>query len=255
MRRPPDGVFPTGSTRRPTWRPSCGCGGGCRSAPGDGLRHPGRPGSGTAETARCPTRRPAISSSSATAASACCRSSGLAQAPFEFMARRVAEKPKGGRPRSRPRCARRARPAARHHRGRRARPSCTPAAATTGPPGRDGLHRRALRRQRPGHARHRAALFGTSPRRLPRRAATPPKAATSITCGRSTASAAAAASARRSSRACSPRGIMYECVRHGVPFLLAGSIRDDGPLPDVDHRRARGPAARCASTSAAWRSA
>src|SRR5262249_28740920 len=28
-------------------------------------------------------------------------------------------------------------------------------------------------------------------------------------------------------------GIMYECVRHDVPFLLAGSIRDDGPLPEV----------------------
>ncbi len=28
-------------------------------------------------------------------------------------------------------------------------------------------------------------------------------------------------------------GIMYECVQHKVPFLLAGSIRDDGPLPDV----------------------
>ncbi|WP_166819789.1 ornithine cyclodeaminase [Thalassoroseus pseudoceratinae] len=28
-------------------------------------------------------------------------------------------------------------------------------------------------------------------------------------------------------------GIMYECVRNEVPFLLAGSIRDDGPLPDV----------------------
>ena len=28
-------------------------------------------------------------------------------------------------------------------------------------------------------------------------------------------------------------GIMYECIRNGVPFLLAGSIRDDGPLPDV----------------------
>lgn len=28
-------------------------------------------------------------------------------------------------------------------------------------------------------------------------------------------------------------GVMYECVRHNVPFLLAGSIRDDGPLPDV----------------------
>jgi lysine-ketoglutarate reductase/saccharopine dehydrogenase-like protein (TIGR00300 family) len=29
------------------------------------------------------------------------------------------------------------------------------------------------------------------------------------------------------------RGIMYECVRSGVDYMLAGSIRDDGPLPDV----------------------
>ncbi|HVC93308.1 MAG TPA: TIGR00300 family protein, partial [Pirellulales bacterium] len=28
-------------------------------------------------------------------------------------------------------------------------------------------------------------------------------------------------------------GIMYECMRHGVDYVLAGSIRDDGPLPDV----------------------
>lgn len=28
-------------------------------------------------------------------------------------------------------------------------------------------------------------------------------------------------------------GIFYECVKNGVPFVLAGSIRDDGPLPDV----------------------
>lgn len=28
-------------------------------------------------------------------------------------------------------------------------------------------------------------------------------------------------------------GIMYECVKNDVPFILAGSIRDDGPLPDV----------------------
>jgi lysine-ketoglutarate reductase/saccharopine dehydrogenase-like protein (TIGR00300 family) len=28
-------------------------------------------------------------------------------------------------------------------------------------------------------------------------------------------------------------GIMYECVKNGVPYLLTGSIRDDGPLPDV----------------------
>lgn len=30
------------------------------------------------------------------------------------------------------------------------------------------------------------------------------------------------------------KGIMYECVRHNVPFVLAGSIRDDGPLPDTE---------------------
>ena len=28
-------------------------------------------------------------------------------------------------------------------------------------------------------------------------------------------------------------GVMYECVRNHVPFSLAGSIRDDGPLPDT----------------------
>ena len=28
-------------------------------------------------------------------------------------------------------------------------------------------------------------------------------------------------------------GIMYECIKNEVPFVLAGSIRDDGPLPDV----------------------
>jgi len=29
-------------------------------------------------------------------------------------------------------------------------------------------------------------------------------------------------------------GIFYECVRRAVPFSLAGSIRDDGPLPDTE---------------------
>jgi lysine-ketoglutarate reductase/saccharopine dehydrogenase-like protein (TIGR00300 family) len=29
------------------------------------------------------------------------------------------------------------------------------------------------------------------------------------------------------------KGIMYECVKNNVPFSLAGSIRDDGPLPDT----------------------
>jgi lysine-ketoglutarate reductase/saccharopine dehydrogenase-like protein (TIGR00300 family) len=28
-------------------------------------------------------------------------------------------------------------------------------------------------------------------------------------------------------------GIMYECVKNKVPFVLSGSLRDDGPLPDT----------------------
>ena len=28
-------------------------------------------------------------------------------------------------------------------------------------------------------------------------------------------------------------GIMYECVKHDVDLVLAGSIRDDGPIPEV----------------------
>src|ERR1051325_2775476 len=29
-------------------------------------------------------------------------------------------------------------------------------------------------------------------------------------------------------------GVMYECVKNGVEYVLAGSIRDDGPLPDTE---------------------
>jgi lysine-ketoglutarate reductase/saccharopine dehydrogenase-like protein (TIGR00300 family) len=29
------------------------------------------------------------------------------------------------------------------------------------------------------------------------------------------------------------KGILYECVKVGVPFVLAGSLRDDGPLPET----------------------
>ncbi|WP_414565989.1 MULTISPECIES: TIGR00300 family protein [unclassified Anabaena] len=29
-------------------------------------------------------------------------------------------------------------------------------------------------------------------------------------------------------------GVMYECVSNNIPFVLAGSIRDDGPLPDTE---------------------
>ena len=29
------------------------------------------------------------------------------------------------------------------------------------------------------------------------------------------------------------RGVMFECIRAGVPYVLAGSVRDDGPIPDT----------------------
>ena len=29
------------------------------------------------------------------------------------------------------------------------------------------------------------------------------------------------------------QGIMYECVKNNKPYVLAGSLRDDGPIPDV----------------------
>lgn len=37
------------------------------------------------------------------------------------------------------------------------------------------------------------------------------------------------------------RGLFYECVKKPIPFVLAGSIRDDGPLPEVitDMRQAQ----------------
>ena len=28
-------------------------------------------------------------------------------------------------------------------------------------------------------------------------------------------------------------GIIYSCVKNHVPFVLTGSIRDDGPMPEV----------------------
>jgi lysine-ketoglutarate reductase/saccharopine dehydrogenase-like protein (TIGR00300 family) len=28
-------------------------------------------------------------------------------------------------------------------------------------------------------------------------------------------------------------GVLYECVKHDVPYVLAGSLRDDGPLPET----------------------
>src|ERR1700721_702619 len=36
-------------------------------------------------------------------------------------------------------------------------------------------------------------------------------------------------------------GIMYECIKNNVELVLAGSVRDDGPLPDVIMDLAGGP--------------
>ena len=46
-------------------------------------------------------------------------------------------------------------------------------------------------------------------------------------------------------------GVMYECIRHDVDYVLAGSIRDDGPLPDtiMDLRDAQDRYARGARTT------
>ncbi|MDJ0692674.1 MAG: TIGR00300 family protein [Xenococcaceae cyanobacterium MO_188.B32] len=40
--------------------------------------------------------------------------------------------------------------------------------------------------------------------------------------------------ARAVERGILSKGVMYECVNNNVPFCLAGSIRDDGPLPDTE---------------------
>jgi hypothetical protein len=49
-------------------------------------------------------------------------------------------------------------------------------------------------------------------------------------------------------------GMMYELVKHGVPYVLAGSIRDDGPLArhrDGSGRRA-GRLRRGARPTRSW---
>ena len=48
--------------------------------------------------------------------------------------------------------------------------------------------------------------------------------------------------ARRSSSGVLTGGIMHALVTHGKEFVLVGSVRDDGPLPDVYTDVHRGPA-------------
>ena len=79
----------------------------------------------------------------------------------------------------------------------------------------------------------------SSPRSSARRSAsTWPRAracrtGTSTTSGRSTRSAPPARSPRPWSPGVLTGGVMHAMVRAGKPFVLVGSVRDDGPLPDV----------------------
>ena len=76
------------------------------------------------------------------------------------------------------------------------------------------------------------ALYGTSLGVYLDKKSAPAKAMNIIS-GRSTRSEKPAASGKRSSRGSFSVEYFYSCVRKGVDFVLAGSIRDDGPLPDV----------------------
>ena len=50
-------------------------------------------------------------------------------------------------------------------------------------------------------------------------------------------------------------GVMYECVRAGVPYVLAGSVRDDGPIPDTRHRHRHGAGSLRRRARRTWASA
>ena len=101
------------------------------------------------------------------------------------------------------------------------------------------LRRRAARRQRRRRARHRGVDLRHDARHERARARRR-RAGTGCTCAPSTRCARRARSPLRCEQGIITDGIMHACVTTNMPFVLTGSIRDDGPLPDVDHRRARG---------------
>ena len=102
-----------------------------------------------------------------------------------------------------------------------------------GPPGARRLGGRAADRQRVRDPRPREGDPQDEPRGVPDERPCHRRAAAGITSGRSTRSTARAGSGPRWSPGSSPSGVMYEVVKKGIPFVLAGSIRDDGPLKDV----------------------
>ena len=57
--------------------------------------------------------------------------------------------------------------------------------------------------------------------------------AIAITCARSTPSNHAGSVKQAVETGVLKSGVLYECIKAGVPFVLAGSLRDDGALPDT----------------------
>ena len=76
-----------------------------------------------------------------------------------------------------------------------------------------------------------SAIFGTTLGMSGQGSAT--RAGTACTCVPSTRCALPARSQRPSRTGTITDGIMHALVTHDMPFVLTGSIRDDGPLPEV----------------------
>ena len=83
-----------------------------------------------------------------------------------------------------------------------------------------------------------ASIFGTT-LGMTRQRRGDAAAGTGCTCARSTRCAPRARSRTAVEQGIITDGIMHACVMHDVPFVLTGSIRDDGPLPGRDHRHDR----------------
>ena len=145
---------------------------GAGRAARDGLR-PGRHGRPGPHRARSPTCGPATRSSAAPAASRwCCRRAGpqRAQDAFEFMSSAVSQREAAGAAGApdRPADARGQGRGRQDPLGRRSGRRAHRRRARHGRPRRGRLRRRAVRRQRPGHARHRVGAVRHVARRRPR---------------------------------------------------------------------------------------
>ena len=234
-----DGAFPEGFYSTTNFRTQVRLGGRmdrCRGS-GDGLRHPRRSGRQSARV-RADDRR-------ANRRSHRRRPAGAARLPgrsrdrstdlFEFMASPVSsEKPKGVSVREIAAAMRRTKEA-----GEKILAVLGPAVVHTGgvetglPPDPRRLPQRPLRRQRPGRRTTSSRRFTAPASAFRSTRACPPTRGTSIICAPINTIRRLGGIRQAVDAGVLKSGIMYECVKHTIPFVLAGSIRDDGPLPEV----------------------